>query len=628
MIPVLAAPSRLENRMRRHMLQRIDPRRVWILAITAACLGGSAPAAGLPPPPVPDENPITPAKRVLGKVLFWDEQLSSDNTVSCGTCHMPEASGADTRSLRHPGFDGVFNTPDDAFGSPGVIASTPTGDYAPDFVYGFGVQATGRSAPPAIMAAYFTELFWDGRASSIFTDPQTGAESIAWFGALESQAVGPPLSAVEMAHAGRNWGMIVEKIARVRPLALGTDIPPDVADALAAAGDYPALFAAAFGTPEITADRIAKAIATYERTLVPDQTPWDRFEAGDAGALTPDQVRGMVSFEVASCNFCHTPPTFMDDLYSNIGVRPPLEDKGRQRVTGAPQDLGRFKTPSLRNAGLRGRFMHNGAMTSLDEVLAFYAQTPGAPPRFTQNLDPAIELMNLDPVESPFIVDFIAHALTDPRVAARQFPFDRPTLFSLRAGTHLAVLTDSGVPGSGGTMPGVIANAPPMIGNEEFRFGVHGGLGGATAVLALSPTPPVGGKIIPQASLGPVDLAPGGAGDGYATLQLPILPAMFQDGQVVYMQWLIQDAGAPAGEAASPAVRVTFFCPRGGCAAACDPDVNLDGNADQDDVAYLVNVIAGGPNPAGIDPDFNRDGNVDQDDYAALVNVIAGAPCP
>jgi hypothetical protein len=60
----------------------------------------------------------------------------------------------------------------------------------------------------------------------------------------------------------------------------------------------------------------------------------------------------------------------------------------------------------------------------------------------------------------------------------------------------------------------------------------------------------------------------------------------------------------------------------------CDPDVNQDGNVDQDDVAYLINVVGGGPNPTGIDPDFNQDGNVDQDDIAALINVVAGAPCP
>jgi hypothetical protein len=61
---------------------------------------------------------------------------------------------------------------------------------------------------------------------------------------------------------------------------------------------------------------------------------------------------------------------------------------------------------------------------------------------------------------------------------------------------------------------------------------------------------------------------------------------------------------------------------------ACDPDYNQDGNADQDDVAYLLNVVAGGDNPTGRDPDFNQDGNIDQDDYAALISVVAGGPCP
>jgi hypothetical protein len=60
----------------------------------------------------------------------------------------------------------------------------------------------------------------------------------------------------------------------------------------------------------------------------------------------------------------------------------------------------------------------------------------------------------------------------------------------------------------------------------------------------------------------------------------------------------------------------------------CDPDLNQDGNADQDDVFYLVGVLAGGENPTGIDPDFNGDGNADQDDLVALIGVIAGGPCP
>jgi hypothetical protein len=76
------------------------------------------------------------------------------------------------------------------------------------------------------------------------------------------------------------------------------------------------------------------------------------------------------------------------------------------------------------------------------------------------------------------------------------------------------------------------------------------------------------------------------------------------------------------------ALSLNMTADAGGGPPPCDPDYNQDGNVDQDDVAYLVNVIAGGANPTGRDPDFNRDGNVDQDDYRALVDVIAGGPCP
>lgn len=70
--------------------------------------------------PVPAENPITEAKPVLGKILFWDEQLSSDNTVACGTCHQPAAGGSDLRLGMNPGFDQIFGTDDDVVGSPGI----------------------------------------------------------------------------------------------------------------------------------------------------------------------------------------------------------------------------------------------------------------------------------------------------------------------------------------------------------------------------------------------------------------------------------------------------------------------------------------------------------------------------
>src|SRR5262245_38374684 len=232
---------------------------------------------GLPPVPVPAGNPITPAKAILGKLLFWEEQLSADNRVACGTCHRPENGGGDPRRVRHPGADGALRTPDDTFGSPGIAASDAVNAYRPGGVFGFGEQVTGRNAPGFLMAAWSAESFWDRRARAQFVDPESGLVSLPSGGALENQAVAPVLSSVEMAHDLRSWGQVEQKLQNARPMALATNVPADMAAAIATQPTYPVLFQAAFGDAAITADRIARAIATYERTLVPDQTPWDRF---------------------------------------------------------------------------------------------------------------------------------------------------------------------------------------------------------------------------------------------------------------------------------------------------------------------------------------------------------------
>ena len=101
----------------------------------------------------------------------------------------------------------------------------------------------------------------------------TGQQVIANGGALESQAVGPPLSDVEMAHESRDWAQITAKLVDARPLAAAALIPADVSAVLTSTTKYPALFAAAFGDPNITARRIALAIATYQRTTIPNDTP-------------------------------------------------------------------------------------------------------------------------------------------------------------------------------------------------------------------------------------------------------------------------------------------------------------------------------------------------------------------
>ena len=353
-----------------------------VIGAAAVLLMVSGAMAQLGPVPVPPANQITEAKRVLGKALFWDEQLSSDNTMACGTCHTTRG-GADLRAQRTAGFDGVLNTPDDIFGSPGVVLADSSNNFKPDAVFAFGKQATTRTSMTFLMAAYAPQTFWDGRGSGQFIDPVTGQQVIANGGALESQAAGPPLSDVEMAHESRNWAQITAKLVDARPLAAATVIPADVSAVLTSTTKYPALFAAAFGDPNITARRIAMAIATYERTTIPNDTPWDRFVAGQQNALTQGQVAGMGTFN-ANCAVCHSSNNgqFTGNGFRNIGLRPPAEDLGRQLVTGNPNDRGRFKVPSLRNVGLRTRLMHNGQFvsvpgtTAIQAAVRFYARAP------------------------------------------------------------------------------------------------------------------------------------------------------------------------------------------------------------------------------------------------------------
>ncbi len=460
--------------------------------IFVLCAGAAQSAfAQMYPVPVPSENPITEPKRVLGKILFWDEQVSSDNTVSCATCHSPGKGGTEPRLVRSPGPDGQLNTADDIFGSGGVVKSDANYDYVQDAVFGIKPQQTGRSANPTINAAYFFDLFWDGRATSQFTDPQTGQVAIANGGALESQAVGPPVSSVEMAHPNWNWNDITAKLAQVRPLDLATSPQPDVAAALAAHSTYPELFAAAFGDPAITSKRVAFAIATYERTLVSDQTPWDAYIGGDTNAMTPTQVLGWEKFQTnGRCIECHMDPLFTDFTYRNIGARPIVEDTGRQAITGNPDHAGQFKVPGLRNTGLKRTYMHNGMFQNLGQVMAFYRQLPSAPPVFPENMDPLMNAIFLTSEESSAIQDFVGNALTDPRVANEQFPFDRLTLHIDRAADKASVLAGSGSPGTGGVVPAIIVQSPPMVGNDSFRVGLANALGNAQAVLGVSTTAP------------------------------------------------------------------------------------------------------------------------------------------
>lgn len=391
--------------------------------------------------PVPNENPITESKRVLGKILFWDEQLSSDNTVACGTCHKPAAGGADSRVAINPGFDQIFGTNDDVVGSPGIRSLDENGMQINDPIFGHAAQVTGRATPSFLTSMFADSNFSDGRATDQFVDPLSpNTIVIASGGALESQAVGPILNTVEMAQQGRNWSDVALKLNIVTPLALASKLPADMTDALQGSPSYSQLFQTAFGDSEITPVRIAMAIATYERTLVPNQTPWDLYVAGDSNAMTADQIAGWEAFDQQTpCGNCHRPPLFSDDNFRGIGLRPTLEDLGRFDVTGNNRDRGEFRTPSLRNTGLKKALMHVGWITDVADAIDFYNSGTNNTDhiQFTQdqsgipnsNLDiDEIDVFGDDPIRRGQVVDFITNGLTDPRVANELFPFDRPVL--------------------------------------------------------------------------------------------------------------------------------------------------------------------------------------------------------
>ena len=347
-------------------------------------------------------------------------------------------------------MDGTFNTDDDVVGSPGVVRRDISGAAINDPIFGYEPQVTGRASPTFLMGAFADENFWDGRAGEEFIDPEDGMTVvIANGGALENQAVGPILSSVEMAKDGRTWNDVRSKLQSVVPLYLARNIPADMVNAINSNPTYPSLFANAFGNGNITAVRIAFAIATYERTLVPDQTPWDLYIAGDNNAMTPNQIAGWDLLRNDTvCTRCHRPPTFSDDNFRNIGLRPSNEDLGRQAVSGNNNDRGEFKTPTLRNVGLKTSLMHVGWVTDVADAIDFYnsgAENNGHT-QFTADQDNVpnngpgpdlnfgdILVPNLTQGGQPFkarVIDFMNNGLTDPRVAAQTFPFDRPTLRS------------------------------------------------------------------------------------------------------------------------------------------------------------------------------------------------------
>lgn len=219
--------------------------------------------------------------------------------------------------------------------------------------FGHDRQAGKRNAPSVAMSAYAGPLFWDGRAAT-----------------LEAQALHPIQDSKEMAFT---------------PRALERRLNRDKA--------YREEFARVFGERRITIEQVAQAIAAYERSLVPRANRFDRFLEGRRDLLTDQQLWGLHLFRThARCMNCHSGEALTDNRFHNLGLHyygREREDLGRYHVTGAPEDAGRFRTPSLRNVGRTGPYMHNGAFMELRGVVNMYnVGMPRPTPKPGQENDP------------------------------------------------------------------------------------------------------------------------------------------------------------------------------------------------------------------------------------------------
>lgn len=535
------------------------------LALLALCLSTAPAMAQLGPSPAPPENPTTPAKAVLGKILFWEEQLSSDDSMACGTCHRPEAGGADPREVGwHPGLDGAISTGDDVRGSIGMVLQAANGDFVPSPTFGFEPQTTRRATPTVLGAGHHRTLNWDGSASDRFVDPVSGEERIRTGGALETQALLPILNPEEMGRLGRTWSDVTQKLAAVVPLQLAHNPTPDIVAALQTSPSYPDLFAAAFGDPRITPVRIAFALASYQRTLNPDDTPWDRYIAGDPTAMTGLEVIGWDLFRTTGqCLQCHQTPLFADSGFHNLGLRPAAEDRGHGAVVPGPEAIGAFRTPTLRNAGLRPRLFHNGRGEYLGHPINFYV--PDSPLNahwrggggFDEDFErklPNLQALGVSQNEAALMFEFVRTALVDPRARDGLPPFDHPDLRSMVEppprlfGASLA----------GASEPFLVDWVPSYAGNAEFKLGLVGGQPGRLAILAIglqSIEPTVWlnglpGNLVPS-SLMFFTMQGHPAEPGYATWHVSLAGLPNLSNVPLYYQLFVGDQGAPGGLAAS-----------------------------------------------------------------------------
>ena len=288
----------------------------------------------------------------LGKVLFFDNRLVPEENQSCASCHDPNMGFSDgvALDLKHDG------------------------------------KKDKRNSPHIYNLAWAPIIHWDGRTKKKCYTPDDTKEKTC-LPPLEGQAF----------KSMKKRGVYTSFIPKIK-----------------ANQEYRNLFVKAFPpNGEITHANMAIAMGAFERTLVSNNSAFDRFMKGDKNALTPEAKRGMALYEgKANCIACHDGANFTDHSFHNIGLA--SDDKGRGAKLKLPSMQGAFKTPGLRNATLTAPYMHDGSLASLEEVIKFYNR--GGDNKDNQSA--TIKPLNLSDHEIWDLVAFLS-SLTDPILVER-----------------------------------------------------------------------------------------------------------------------------------------------------------------------------------------------------------------
>ncbi len=278
----------------------------------------------------PKDNPITPEKITLGKLLFFDPILSGNRDVACATCHHPDNGYAEFRDIsigvngKGLGSKRVFNKPNDI---PFVKRNAHT---ILNTAYN-GITVAGEYDPEQ------APMFWDDRVQS-----------------LEKQALEPILALEEM--RGRQYSK--------------ESILDEIINRLKKNSEYQELFEIAFGKKNsITSINLSKALASFERSLITNNSRFDQYLSGDKNAISLAEKEGFNLFKKVGCVECHSGPMFSDYKMHVLSV--PENEKLTASDGSLDGDFS-FRTPSLRNLRLTAPYMHNGSKKDLQKVLEFY----------------------------------------------------------------------------------------------------------------------------------------------------------------------------------------------------------------------------------------------------------------